>query len=63
MMWFRRKPRVDTAAAERQADAAVQRITDQQPRVDALTSWLERRKNQNGFGDDFEYTLRPKEAP
>lgn len=31
-------------------------------RLNALASYLERRRLQNGFGTDFEYTLRPKEA-
>lgn len=32
------------------------------PRLTALATYLERRRLQNGFGSDFEYTLRPKEA-
>jgi hypothetical protein len=64
-MMFRRKkkpPRLDPEQLTAQADASMRRVAEQQPHVNALTSWLENRKNQNGFGEDFEYTLRPKEA-
>jgi len=62
-MWFRRKKeRVDTDAITRQAEEAVAQLQAQQPRVNAVTSYLERRKNVNGFGHDFEWTLKPKES-
>lgn len=59
MMW-RKKPRVDPREAIRLAEEASEQIRNQQPHVDALNGWLERRKNINGFGQDFELTLIPK---
>ena len=44
----------------RKAEASLRLTESQQPQVDRLTSWLKTRENQNGFGEDFEYTLRPK---
>lgn len=44
----------------RKAEASIRQTERQQPQVDRLTSWLKTRENQNGFGEDFEYTLRPK---
>lgn len=32
-------------------------LIEREPRVNALIAWLEARKGQNGFGDDFEVTL------
>lgn len=59
MMW-RKKQRVDPAELNAQADAATTQLLEQQERVNAVTSYLERRKLQNGFGTDFEYTLTPR---
>lgn len=59
MMW-RKKSRVDPREAIRLAEEASEQIRSQQPHVDALNGWLERRKNINGFGQDFELTLIPK---
>jgi hypothetical protein len=61
--WSSKNPsRIDPAELERVATDSLDKVRKQQPRVNALTSYLERRKNQNGFGEDFEYTLRTKEA-
>ena len=59
MIW-RKKARVDPAELTAQAEAAVQQVVEQQEQVNALTAYLGRRKLQNGFGHDFEYTLRVK---
>ena len=32
-------------------------VVAQQPDVNRLTAWLESRKTQNGFGEDFEWVL------
>jgi len=32
-------------------------ICEREPRVNFLVAWLEARKSQNGFGQDFEWTL------
>jgi len=56
--WFsRRSPRVDPDELARKAEESLQETQKQQDHVNALTSYLERRKGQNGFGDDFEITL------
>ena len=64
MSWFRKKrtPRVDPAELAAQAEAALEQLRAQQPRVNAITVYLERRKHVNGFGTDFEWTLTPKEG-
>ena len=59
MMW-RKKSRVDPDELNAQAEAATTQLLEQQERVNAVTSYLERRKLQNGFGADFEYTLTPR---
>jgi hypothetical protein len=41
---------------------AAKQLERQEPRVNKLAAWLENRRNQNGFGEDFEYTLRPRGA-
>lgn len=55
-----RGKRIDPADLTRKADESLRTTSGQQERVNMLTEYLERRKNQNGFGEDFEYTLRPK---
>lgn len=62
--WFkRRKPRVDPAELSRIAEASLRETRDQQEHVNALTSYLENRKGQNGFGEDFDVTfLRPRRS-
>lgn len=50
----------DPDALIRKAEASLRQTRNQQPHVDRMTSWLENRNIQNGFGEDFEYTLRPK---
>jgi hypothetical protein len=32
-------------------------LSRQAPRVNAVVEWLEQRKLENGFGQDFEWTL------
>lgn len=44
----------------RKAEESLRQTESQQPLVDKITNWLKNREDQNGFGDDFEYTLRPK---
>lgn len=60
--YIKRNERVDIDALDRKAEESIEQTVANQPKVNAVTSWLERRQNQNGFGEDFEYTLRPKEA-
>jgi hypothetical protein len=59
MIW-RKKPKVDPDELCAQAEAATTQLLEQQEQVNAVTGYLERRKMQNGFGHDFEYTLTPR---
>lgn len=34
-----------------------EKVRAQEPHVTELVSWLERRKERNGFGRDFEFTM------
>lgn len=44
------------------SDAAAEKLRSQKSEVKSVSAWLERRQFQNGFGEDFEYTLRPRGA-
>jgi hypothetical protein len=61
MIW-RRKNRIDPEEQLAVAVSAAEQLEEQQERVNALTAYLERRKMQNGFGRDFEFTFIPKES-
>jgi hypothetical protein len=61
-LFSRRPPKVDPAELDKQTAEVLEKLDREGPHMNALAAYLERRKNQNGFGDDFEYTLRPKEA-
>lgn len=43
-------------------EAAAEQLRKQEPKVNSIYSYLKRRELENGFGDDFEYTLRPRRA-
>lgn len=53
---------VDPVELTRQADEINEKLEREGPKLTAIASYLEKRRLQNGFGSDFEYTLRPKEA-
>ena len=55
-----RPERPDPNDLIRQAEESLRKTESQQPHVDRITKWLNKRENQNVFGEDFEYTLRPK---
>lgn len=58
LRWFSRKPpRVDADKLLEIAEESLVETEKQQEHVNALTSYLERRKGQNGFGEDFEITI------
>ena len=61
---LRSKPEtsVDPQVLIEQATEIKEKLEREGPRLTALASYLEKRRLQNGFGTDFEYTLRPKEA-
>lgn len=58
----RRTPKVDPAELDKQTEFVLEKLHREGPHMNAVAAYLERRKNQNGFGDDFEYSLIPKEA-
>lgn len=63
MKWFkRREPRIDTAAIILKAEDSLKNTRDRQENVNILTTWLNNRNGKNGFGEDFEVSIRPKEA-
>lgn len=57
-----KRQRVDPEDLISKAEASIRKTKEQQPRVNAISLWLNNRNLINGFGDDFEYTLRPKKA-
>lgn len=59
---FKRKQKARIKEIAKAVDAADTTLRKQEPHVNAVTSWLQNRANQNGFGADFEYTLRPRGA-
>lgn len=59
---FRRTVRVDPAELDKQTAEVQAMIKREGPRMNAVADYLEKRKNQNGFGTDFEYTLKPRRA-
>ncbi len=60
--FIRRSHRVDPQELNRQTEEVKAKLEREGPRMNALATYLERRRMQNGFGTDFEYTLRPKGA-
>ena len=56
----RRTPRVDPEELNRQSAEINEQLEREGPRMNALAAYLERRRLLNGFGTDFEYTLRPR---
>lgn len=61
-LFKRRPPKVDPEELMRKAEDSIAHVEGQQDHVNALTSYLIWRTGDNGFGQDFEYTLRPKGA-
>ena len=64
LRWFsKRAPQIDPAELNAAAETSLQKTQEQQPHVNALVTYLENRKGQNGFGEDFEITIRnPRRA-
>lgn len=59
MIWNRKKsPKIKDV--RKSADEAAKLLEEQKSQVTKTAAWLERRKEQNGFGTDFEYTLQPR---
>lgn len=59
---IQRNGRVDSKELMAYAVAARAHIREQEPHVNWLTGWLNVRKAENGFGDDFEITLKPRQG-
>lgn len=61
--WLKKRaPRVDPDEMSRVAEESLRETRNQQAHVNALTSYLNNRRGQNGFGEDFEITLNPRSA-
>lgn len=58
--FLRRSVRVDPEELNRQTEEVQAKLDREGPKMHALATYLERRRMQNGFGTDFEYTLRPR---
>lgn len=58
--FLRRSVRVDPMELNRQTEQVQAKLDQEGPKMNALATYLERRRMQNGFGTDFEYTLRPR---
>lgn len=56
----KRSERVDPAELARTAEISLSETRTRQKHVNALTSYLNNRTGQNGFGEDFEITLIPR---
>lgn len=59
---FRRPLRVDPDELNQQTAEVNATLNREASRMYSVANYLERRKNQNGFGTDFEYTLRQRGA-
>lgn len=63
MRWLHRKrddDEIDPTEAIETAEAAKRLLTQNQPFVTRVSNYFENRQGQNGFGDDIEFTFRPK---
>jgi len=63
----KRSNKIDPADLHRKASEAIVKTQEQQPHVFRLSSWLNWRNGENGFGNDFDYTIKaqkliPKES-
>ena len=59
---LRARVRVDPKELNKQTEEVNATLHRDGPKMNAIASYLEKRKDQNGFGSDFEYTLQPKES-
>lgn len=58
----RREPRVSPEELDRQTAAINEKLEREGPKMRALASYLLERKDQNGLGEDFEVSLKPRGA-
>jgi hypothetical protein len=59
---LRQSERVDPTELDKQTDAVEAVLKNEGPRMNAIAAYLTARNGKNGFGSDFEFTLRPKES-
>lgn len=62
MFFKKKKSRIDPDELNREAQESLAETKSNQTQVNAVTAWLIKRSNQNGFGEDFEISLIPKES-
>lgn len=60
MIWKKKSNKHQINEVHKSTENAAKKLEAQKQKVNATASWLERRQLQNGFGQDFEYTLRPR---
>lgn len=58
----RREPRVNPEELDRQTAAINAKLKREGPKMDALAQYLFERRDQNGLGEDFEVSLKPRGA-
>lgn len=58
--FLRQTKRVDPSELNRQTAEVNATLQRDKAKMNSIAAYLETRKDQNGFGRDFEYTLRPK---
>jgi len=59
---YRLERRVDPEELNKQTAEIDAKLKREAPRMHAIATYLEWRTGRNGFGTDFEFTLRPKET-
>lgn len=61
MKWFRKRDEdtgsIDVDAAIEKTEDAKRRLSLSLPRVNQLSSFFAERQGQNGFGEDFEFSI------
>jgi hypothetical protein len=60
MIWKSKKNKAKIDDARKSATDAAAQLKAQRSLVNSTSLWLANRKEVNGFGTDFEYTLRPR---
>lgn len=60
--FIKRSHVVDPVELKTQALEINEKLEREAPHRNRLASYLIQRKDQNGFGSEFEYTLRPRET-
>lgn len=56
----RHKSVVDPDELDRQTAEVNEYLAEKGPQMNFVSNWLENRKGQNGFGEDFDITFYPR---